>query len=112
MAKLKTSTKPVRSSRNISKPLKKNEITFEEYSPTAKIADEEFISKVIWECLKDNDVEGVIDALRTFVDAQNKLQISKSENISRSTIYDSLKPGANPTLKTLAKLVHGFTSIH
>lgn len=58
------------------------------------------------ECLIDNDVDGVIDAIRTFIDAQNKLQMSKSQSMARSTIYDALKPGANPTIKTLAKLLH------
>lgn len=63
MAKLKTSAKPARSSGNILKTPKELKITFEEFSPMAELAGEEFISKLIWECLKDNDVEGVIDAI-------------------------------------------------
>ena len=47
-----------------------------------------------------------MDAIRSFIDSQNKLQMSKTHKMARSTIYDALKPGANPTMKTLAKLLH------
>jgi DNA-binding phage protein len=64
----------------------------------------------VWECFKENDTEGALDAIRTFIEARNKLCISQTKNISRSTIYNALKPGANPTLKTFSKLIHASLS--
>lgn len=112
MGKIKTLMKPKGSLKSTLKVKSKESerIYFDEFSPSKELANEEFISKVIWECLKDNDTEGVIDALRTFISAQNKLQISQTEHMARSTVYETLKPGANPTLRTLGKLIHGCFS--
>lgn len=111
MDKLKTSTKRARSSGTILKRSKTTAPPLKEYFPTAQLADKEFISQVVMECLIDNDVEGAMDAIRSFIDAQNKLQMSKTQKMARSTIYDALRPGANPTMKTLAKLLHA-TVVH
>ncbi len=77
----------------------------DEYSPTEVLQDEKFISMVIWNCLKNNEPEGVIEAIQAHLEAVNKVQLAKDAQISRSTLYNSLR-GKNPTIKTLAKLIH------
>lgn len=75
------------------------------HSPTKALADEKLIAKAIWECLKDNDPEGVIEVLEAHFDAINKLKFSREKDIPRTTLYHVLH-SKNPTLKTLAKIVH------
>ena len=80
-------------------------VKLKSYSPTKQLADEEFISKVIWECLKNNDPDGVIEILEAHFEAVNKLKFSRESTIPRATIYH-LFSSKNPTLKTLAKVIH------
>lgn len=75
-----------------------------EINPTEELLDEDFISRAIWECLKEGDSEGVLEVIGAYVDSYNKTHMAKAASVARSTVY-SLKDG-NPTVKTLAKLVH------
>ena len=74
-------------------------------NPREELLNEELIGRAIWECLKNGDSEGVIEVIRIYVDAVNKTQIAKENDMARSTMYHTLK-SKNPTIKTLAKLVH------
>ena len=74
-----------------------------ESNPTEEILNEDLISSAIWECLKEGDSEGVIEIFEIYFRAANKTRLSKDASVARSTMY--LK-GGNPTVKTLAKLVH------
>jgi DNA-binding phage protein len=78
---------------------------FEEYSPTEELMDEAFIAQAMWECLKNNDTAGVLEVIEAHLEAVNKVKATKKAELARSTMYNALK-GRNPTLKTLAKLVH------
>jgi DNA-binding phage protein len=74
-------------------------------NPREELLNEELIGRAIWECLKSGDSEGVIEVIRTYLEAVNKTQIAKEHDMARSTMYHTLK-SKNPTVKTLAKLVH------
>ena len=74
-------------------------------NPREELLNEELIGRAIWECLKDGDSEGVIEVIRIYLEAVNKTQIAKESEMARSTMYHTLK-SKNPTVKTLAKLVH------
>jgi probable addiction module antidote protein len=76
-----------------------------ESNPTEELLDEELIGRAIWECLKDGDSEGVIEVISIYLEATNKTQVAKETSMARSTMYHTLK-SKNPTIKTLAKLVH------
>lgn len=107
MGKIKTSVKHRSSSKTISsKRATEKKTDFEPFSPTEQLADEKFTAQVVWECLRENDTQGVLDAIGLFLEAKNKLALSRDSGLSRSTIYDALKAGGNPTLRTLAQLVH------
>jgi DNA-binding phage protein len=75
-----------------------------ESNPTDEILNEDLISRAIWECFKEGDSEGVIEIFEIYLHAANKTRMAKEASVARSTVY-SLK-GGNPTVKTLAKLVH------
>lgn len=63
------------------------------------------IGRAIWECLKNEDPEGVIEMIKIHLDAVNKVQAAKKAALPKTTLYHSLR-SKNPTIKTLAKLVH------
>lgn len=74
-------------------------------NPTKELLDEELIGRAIWECLKNGDSEGVVEVISIYLEAVNKTQIAKESDIARSTVYHTLR-SKNPTVKTLASLVH------
>jgi len=77
------------------------------YDPRKDLLDEQLIARAIWECLKDNDPDGVIEVLEAHLSARNKSKIAKEQDLPRTTIYHAFK-SRNPTLHTLAKLVHAL----
>lgn len=74
-------------------------------NPREELLDEELISRAIWECLKNGDSEGVIEVIRIYMETVNMTLNAKHNGISKSAIHHTLK-NRNPTIKTLAKLVH------
>lgn len=75
-----------------------------EFNPTEEILNEELIGRAIWDCLKEGDSEGMIEVIRIYLEASNKTHLAEEAEVARSTVYH-LK-GGNPTVRTLAKLVH------
>lgn len=76
-----------------------------EYDPMKDLLDEQLIAKAIWECLKDNDPDGVIEVLEAHLRAKNKSKLAREHDLPRTTFYHAFK-NKNPTLHTLAKLVN------
>lgn len=110
MAKTKTSTKQKKSLTNTPKLKLKKTAGLIEYNPTEELLNEDLIMRALWECLRDNDPEGVIEVIDAHLRAVNKMQQAKKAEIARSTMYHSLK-GKNPTIRTLAKLIHAAVDI-
>lgn len=76
-----------------------------EYNPMKDLLDEQLIAKAFWECLKDNDSDGAIEILEAHLRAKNKSKLAREHELPRTTLYHVFK-SKNPTLQTLAKLVH------
>ena len=76
-----------------------------EYDPMKDLLDETLIATAVWECLKDNDPNGVIEILEAHLRAKNKSQLARENDLPRTTFYHAFK-SKNPSLHTLAKLVH------
>jgi len=77
---------------------------FVEYDPIADVLDESFLGRAIFSCLKNNNPEGIIEVISGYLEIANKVKFANNVDLSRSTLYHSLKK-KNPTIKTLAKLV-------
>lgn len=105
MVRTRISPRRKRSSKGTSKMKLKTQEGLKRYSPTEQLLDEDFIAKAIWECLKDNDYEGVVEVVQAHMRAVNKTKAAKDNDLARSSMYNAFK-GKNPTVKTLAKLVH------
>ncbi len=109
MDKAKTSRRQKASSKKIqNKPqalqIKKGAVV-DLYDPTKALLNEEKIGRAIWECLKEGDSEGVIEIIQMHLEAVNKTRLAKEAHLSKTTMYHALR-SKNPTIKTLAKLIH------
>jgi DNA-binding phage protein len=105
MVKVKTSTKQKKSSKTTEKRLSEKGLKLIPYDPVSQVLDKNFIGKTIVECLENNDAEGVIEVINGYLDIANKVELAQRAQLARSTLYHSMKQ-KNPTLKTLAKIVH------
>lgn len=105
MPRAKTSQKQSVSSKNTSTRKLKNGLKLRPYDPTKALLDEDRIGRAIWECLKNEDTDGVIEVISIHLEAKNKAQLIEETEIPKTTLYHSLR-SKNPTLRTLAKLVH------
>ncbi len=86
----------------------KNNADLIAYDPLQEMTNENFIGKAILECLRNNDPEGVMEVIEMYLEALEKTKFVKKALVPKSTLYHSLK-SKNPTIKTLAKLVHATT---
>jgi putative addiction module killer protein len=76
-----------------------------ELNPEKAFMDLQKVGTTLFECLIDNDTETFIEILDSYLRI-NRLQVAKKAKMSRSTIQLALSKGGNPTLKTIAKIVH------
>jgi len=109
MLKKKTSKKQGLSSKNIvSKKVPKqfainlNHPGIERFSPTENLLNEEILGQVIWECLKNNDAEGVVEAIQAHIEAKQVLEEQKK---TKKYKFPTLTT-KNPSLKTLTSIIH------
>ena len=79
------------------------------WSPTKEILDPNNLAKAVAECLLNNDPKGVVEVIEIYLETANIATIAKKSSLSRATLYHSLKK-KNPTIKTLAKLIHAATA--
>lgn len=86
----------------------KNKTSLIAYDPVGELKDENFIGKAIFECLINNDPEGVMEVIGIYLSALEKNKLVRNAHVPKSTLYHSLK-SKNPTIKTLAKIVHATT---
>lgn len=75
------------------------------FSATERLLDENFIANAVWECLKNNDPQGVVEVIAAHLEVVNRVKVAKEADLSRATMYHAFK-SKNPTVKTLAKLVN------
>jgi DNA-binding phage protein len=79
-----------------------------EHIPSEYLTDTKNVGNAILECLENNDPEGVMEVISIYLEAVNKTRLSENRDLHRQTLYSALKH-RNPTIKTLAKLMHSST---
>ena len=105
MGKIKTSGRQKASSKNTRDRKMKKNMEIDAYDPTKALLDEERIGRAIWECLKEGDSEGVVEVIQIHLEAVNKTKLADEAKLSKTTMYHAFRR-KNPTIKTLAKLIH------
>lgn len=76
-----------------------------EWHPEDTFLDVQKIGAALLQCLVENDPETFIEIIDSYLRI-NRLHVAKNAKISRSTVQQALSKKGNPTLKTLAKIVH------
>jgi probable addiction module antidote protein len=77
-------------------------------SSAARLRDQQLIFKALWQCLVEQDIEAFKEVLRGHIEAVNKKELAKRSKTSRRTIYRVLSREGNPTLKSVAKVIHAL----
>jgi len=77
--------------------------------PLKELTNPQSTALAILECLQNNDPEGAMEMIAIYLDAINKTRLRKKTKLPKSTMYSALKH-RNPTIKTLAKIMHDSTS--
>lgn len=76
-----------------------------ELNLTKDLLDINKMGAAIMECLIENDTDGVMEILEGYLYAVNKTRFLKNANVPKTTFYNFIK-SKNPTIKTLAKIMH------
>jgi len=76
--------------------------------PDEFLTNPENIALAVFECLTNNDSVGAMEMIETYLEAVNKSKLRKKSSLAKSTMYSALKH-RNPTIRTLAKIMHGAT---
>jgi len=110
MDKTRISKKPKKSSKSTLKakgastPRLKSGAQAYDYSPSSELANRKFISEAIADALIDGDAEAVREILLSHLEQVHKEHFYKEAGISRRALFKLMKPDANPTLESLAKV--------
>lgn len=106
MRKTKTSNKPSgyteNGSEHSSVRLKKQA---RPYNPEEELLDENLIARGVWECLCANDPSGAMEIIETHLWAKDRSKKAREKGVARTTVYHAFK-SRNPTLSTLARMLH------
>lgn len=101
------------------KTLKKREFTLDELQPIEVIDESKLhdskasdffknkneVAQALFECLIDNDAETFMEILDAYLGV-NRTQVAQRAQLTRATITQAFSKKGNPTLKTIAKIVH------
>ena len=112
MNKKKISKKHIFSLKNM--PIKKTKKKIKQKLKTLNtdkyFKDTNLVGKGLLQALEDNDPDAFIEILDAYLKV-NRTKVSKEANLSRATVQGAFSTKGNPTIKTIAKIVHYATAI-
>lgn len=79
------------------------------FNPSSRLKDKDFIAKALFEALTEGDAEAALEIINAYVKAVQKAEIASGEHMPTSTVYHALSEKGNPTLKTVAKVLHAVS---
>ena len=83
----------------------KKGVKVHKFSLSDRLSDRNFVALAFFDALSDNDIDAALDIIDGYLMATGKIDIARESGIPRSTIYHALSEGANPTLKTIARIL-------
>lgn len=86
----------------------KKGVVLEKHSPKESLKNPKFIFLALMEALKEGDSQEFKEILSAHLEVINKEEFSKRAHIPKRTLFRILSPTGNPTLDTIAKLVHAL----
>jgi probable addiction module antidote protein len=82
-----------------------DESIFSESSAKKTFQNESEVANILLQCLIENDTETFMEVLDAYLSV-NRTKIAKKTKLTRATITQAFSKNGNPTLKTIAKIVH------
>ena len=82
----------------------REDANLKEYDPIKNLHTKR-MGAAVMECLFENDTEGALEIIEGYFYALDRTQFLKDAKVPRSTVYNVFKR-RNPTIKTLAKIMH------
>lgn len=105
MDKKKTSKKPGFCLSDMPTLNLRKQVKLKTHHPEETFKNHSKVGAALLESLIDNDTEAFIEILDAYLRI-NRSRVAKSAKMARSTVQLALSKHGNPTLKTLAKIVH------
>lgn len=98
---------------------KKRDFTLEELQPlnvtdrstmhpskaSESFKNDKEVAQALFECLVENDTETFMEILDAYL-CVNRTKIARKAKLTRMTVTQAFSKKGNPTLKTIAKIVH------
>ncbi len=76
-----------------------------EHDPSAFFKKHEQVAEALLKSLEENDAEAFLEILDTYLYI-NRTKVAKEAKLSRTTVQNALSSKGNPTIRTIAKIVH------
>jgi len=89
--------------RNISKNRKRRKLR--KHDPGAFFKDHVKVAEALLQCLEENDSSAFLEIINTYIYV-NRTKVAKETGLSRTTVQNALSSKGNPTIRTIAKIVH------
>jgi len=78
---------------------------FKDFNVNEFFENENDVAAALLQCLIDNDSESFMEILDSYLRV-NRSKIAQKTKLSRATVSSAFSKKSNPTLKTIAKIVH------
>ncbi|MEE4277908.1 MAG: addiction module antidote protein [Halieaceae bacterium] len=83
-------------------------VKLREFDASRYLDTEESVAAYLAEALETNDAEFISEAISTVARARGMTQLAKTSGVSREQLYRSFGRGANPTLKTVLRVLEAM----
>lgn len=75
------------------------------HKPSVFFQSHKKVGEALLTCLEENDADAFLEILDAYL-IVNRTKTSKETKLSRTTIQSALSGKGNPTIRTIAKIVH------
>ena len=75
------------------------------HKPSSFFKYHEKVAEALLQSLEENDAEAFLEILDAYLKV-NRTKVAKETNLSRTTVQNALSKKGNPTIRTIAKIVH------
>lgn len=75
------------------------------HKPSDFFIEHDKVAQALLQSLKDNDAGAFLEILDAYLKV-NRTKTARETNLSRTTIQQALSSKGNPTIRTIAKIVH------
>jgi len=86
----------------------KRGIALRAYSAEKNFKNSEFVYEALINALADGDAEAFKEILAAFLSVTNKEQFAIKSRIPKRTLFRMISPKGNPTLESVARIVHAL----